>query len=91
MSIITKVKDLFGIECDDDKKLKAAVKALMESEYWPVFEQAILSRREGWIKDTRDPRVYQNQSELSSVMAHVAEADWLLEIFQSVKPQQTDA
>lgn len=91
MSIVKKAKDLFGIESDDDKKLKAAVKALSESEFFPVLEQAIRARREDWIKDTRDPRVYQNQSELSSVMAHVAEADWLLEIFQSVKPQQTDA
>lgn len=69
----------------NDEALAIAIRGLMDSPHWVVFEQAIKERREQWITDTRSPAVYQQHAELSSVMAHVAEADWLLDTFQSLR------
>jgi len=69
----------------NDEALAIAIRGLMDSPHWPVFEQAIRERREQWIVDTRSPSIYQNHAELASTSARVAEDDWFLESFLALR------
>jgi hypothetical protein len=68
-----------------DEALALAIRGLMDSPHWVVFEQAIRERREQWITDTRSPTIYQSHAELAHVLARVAEVDWLLESFAALR------
>lgn len=68
-----------------DEALFLSIRGLMDSPHWEVFEKAIRERREQWITDTRAPSIYQNHAELASTSARVAEDDWFLETFDSLR------
>lgn len=59
---------------------RQALDSLMEHPFWPVVITMLKSRRETWMEDTKDSRVYQSHPELVHVNARIAEIDhWLKE------------
>lgn len=62
-----------------------AIRALMDSPHFPVFEQMIRDRRDIWLTDMESPLIYQNHAELASTSARRAEDDWFLVTFQRLR------
>ena len=59
---------------------RQALDSLMDHPQWPVVIALLRERRETWIDDTKDSRVYGDHAELVHVNARVAEIDhWLKE------------
>jgi hypothetical protein len=68
-----------------DEALALAIRGLMDSPHWVVFEQAIIDRRNAWITDMASPLIYQNHAELASTSARMAEDGWFLDTFKSLR------
>lgn len=75
---------------DNALAIQLSVSSLMENGHWPKFESMIRERREQWISDSRDPRIYQSHAELVHVNARVAECDWLLDLFSECRPNKEE-
>lgn len=61
--------------------LMLALSGLSSVAGWDEMVKAFTDRREEWVRDSRDPKVYGNHAELVHVNARIAECDYWLETF----------